>query len=81
MAFIINDDCINCGACAVECPVDAIFEPDSNLMHKNKMRKVLSSVHYFIDLLICNECGGGNEQKCVEVCPMDSIKKINSTIF
>ena len=26
MAYIINDDCISCGACVGECPVDAITE-------------------------------------------------------
>ena len=26
MAYSINADCISCGACADECPVDAIFE-------------------------------------------------------
>lgn len=29
MAYIINDDCISCGACAAECPVEAISEGDS----------------------------------------------------
>lgn len=29
MAYIINDECISCGACAGECPVDAISEGDS----------------------------------------------------
>lgn len=24
MAYVINSDCISCGACAPECPVDAI---------------------------------------------------------
>ena len=28
MAYSINTDCISCGACADECPVDAIFEGD-----------------------------------------------------
>ncbi len=29
MAYIINDDCISCGACADECPVGCISEGDS----------------------------------------------------
>ena len=28
MAYVINDDCISCGACAAGCPVEAISEPD-----------------------------------------------------
>lgn len=28
MAYIISDDCIACGACAAECPVEAISEGD-----------------------------------------------------
>lgn len=28
MAYRINDDCISCGACESECPVEAIFEGD-----------------------------------------------------
>ena len=35
MAMLITDDCINCGACAVECPMEAIFEPgESYLVNK-----------------------------------------------
>ncbi|MBR6571321.1 MAG: 4Fe-4S binding protein, partial [Clostridia bacterium] len=26
MAYIITDECISCGACQAECPVDAIAE-------------------------------------------------------
>ena len=29
MAIIITDECINCGACEPECPVEAIFEEDA----------------------------------------------------
>lgn len=29
MAFHISDDCIKCGACAAECPVEAISEGDA----------------------------------------------------
>lgn len=28
MAYRIDDSCINCGACALECPVEAISEND-----------------------------------------------------
>ena len=42
MAYIINDDCINCGACEGECPVSAISAGDSQ---------------YIIDEGICTDCG------------------------
>ena len=28
MAYKISDDCISCGACAAQCPVEAISEGD-----------------------------------------------------
>ena len=28
MAYIITEECINCGACAGECPVECISEGD-----------------------------------------------------
>ncbi len=28
MAYVINNDCINCGACEGECPVSAIVAGD-----------------------------------------------------
>ena len=42
MAYIINDDCIACGACADGCPVDAISEGDGK---------------YVIDADTCIDCG------------------------
>ena len=41
MAYIITDECISCGACQAECPVDAIAEGDK----------------YVIDADKCIECG------------------------
>jgi ferredoxin len=42
MAHIITDDCIMCGACAAECPEEAISEGDST---------------YVIDPAKCTDCG------------------------
>lgn len=41
MAYVINDDCIACGVCVDECPVDAISEGDI----------------YVIDPELCTDCG------------------------
>ena len=41
MAYVINEDCIACGTCIDECPVDAISEGDI----------------YVIDPEICTDCG------------------------
>ena len=42
MAYVISDECIMCGACAGECPVNAIAEGDGK---------------YVIDADTCIECG------------------------
>jgi ferredoxin len=42
MAHKINDECISCGACAAECPVEAITEGDET---------------YVIDPELCTDCG------------------------
>lgn len=43
MSYKINDEiCINCGACAAECPVDAIEQADSA---------------YLIRSSACTDCG------------------------
>lgn len=42
MAYVISDDCVGCGACAANCPVEAIKE-DGNKM--------------VIDAEACIECG------------------------
>ena len=42
MAYVISDDCISCGACAAECPVEAISEGDGK---------------FEIDPDKCTECG------------------------
>ncbi len=42
MAFKITDECSSCGACAAECPVNAISEGDGK---------------YVIDADTCISCG------------------------
>ncbi len=42
MAYVINENCISCGACAGECPCDAISEGEGK---------------YVIDADTCVDCG------------------------
>jgi len=61
MALKINEECISCGACAPECPVDAIFDGDE---------------HTEINDSKCIECVGHfDEPQCVNACPVDAIVK------
>ena len=58
MAMLINEECVNCGACEPECPNEAISEGDSI---------------YLIDHEKCTECVGHHDKpKCVESCPVDN---------
>ncbi len=58
MALTINEDCVACGVCEPECPVDAITEGDPL---------------YIIDPVKCVECKGYfDSPKCAEVCPTDA---------
>lgn len=42
MAYVINDSCVSCGACAGQCPVGAIAEGDGQ---------------FVIDAGTCIDCG------------------------
>ena len=42
MAYVISDECIACGSCEDECPVEAISEGDEK---------------YVIDAGLCTDCG------------------------
>lgn len=59
MAMKITEDCISCGACAPDCPVEAISEGDTI---------------YVIDPAMCVECEGHHDEpQCVGVCPVECI--------
>ncbi|MBT3232101.1 MAG: YfhL family 4Fe-4S dicluster ferredoxin [Calditrichaeota bacterium] len=59
MALYINEECINCGVCEPECPVEAITEGDE---------------FFEIDAETCIECDGHfDEPQCIEVCPVECI--------
>lgn len=76
MEMIINDDCINCGACAVECPTEAIYAPGESREENGKLLIQVSDEHFFIEVRKCDECSGLEIIKCITVCPMDAIKKM-----
>lgn len=42
MAYVITDECVSCGTCAAECPVESISEGDDK---------------YVIDADTCVDCG------------------------
>ena len=47
MAYVISDECIMCGACAAQCPVEAIAEGDGK---------------YEINADVCVSCGACADQ-------------------
>jgi ferredoxin len=51
MAYMITDDCIACGSCEDECPVEAISEGEDK---------------YVIDANLCTDCGACADQCPVE---------------
>jgi len=61
MAMRVTDECVNCVACVDVCLRDAVYEGD---------------VHYEIDPQKCTECEDEGAPKCVEVCPVECILKL-----
>jgi len=58
MVYKITSDCIYCGSCLTECPVEAIAEGPEI---------------FVIDPEKCNECAGYfEEQQCAAVCGVDA---------
>ena len=61
MSLYITDECINCDVCEEACPNKAIS---------------FGGEIYVIDSKLCTECVGHYDTPaCVEICPVDCIKK------
>ncbi len=59
----ITDECISCGACLSECPVEAIMDEDDNPQGND---------WYYVMESTCVECVGHyDEPACAQVCPTE----------
>ena len=61
MAYKITEDCISCGACAADCPVEAISEGDGIYVID------ADTCIYVIDADTCIDCGA-----CADSCPVSA---------
>ena len=74
MAYLITEDCIDCNACEIECPNNAIYGPGVTWDFENKEHEALSEDHTYIAYEKCTECVGYyDEPQCVVSCPSDAI--------
>ena len=72
MALLINEDCINCGACVPECPNTAIYVGGDEYEYQGQMLPALSQDYYYIVPEKCTECVGHfDQEQCAAVCPVD----------
>jgi len=73
MALMINEECINCGACEPECPNTAIYEGGVEYELNGETHPPLSEDLYYIVPEKCTECVGFyDEPQCSSVCPVDA---------
>ena len=85
MALKITEGCINCAACEIECPYQAIFPGGVNwravenkYLHFCRNTSIkddfVSDSHYYIVPDECTECVGISDiPKCIMVCPIAGI--------
>lgn len=65
MAVMITSECINCDACAPECPVAAILD-DSNEKNPHEGER------FYVKPETCVECvGHADTPRCAEACPTE----------
>lgn len=65
MAVMITEECINCDACAPECPVAAILD-------ENSEKNPFETERFYIKPETCVECvGHADTPRCAEACPTE----------
>ncbi len=72
MATVITEECINCGACARECPNQAIYPGGVPWELDGAQHPALREDIYYIAPDKCTECVGFHErEQCAVLCPVD----------
>ncbi len=72
MATLITEECINCGACARECPNTAIYAGGERWMLDETSGAALREDIFYIVPEKCTECVGLHDrEQCAVVCPVD----------
>lgn len=76
MAYFITDDCIDCNACEIECPNNAIYAGGAPYDLNGQEHPALHDTHTYIAYDKCTECVGYyDEPQCVAACPSEAIIK------
>ena len=74
MALLITDDCIDCNACEIECPNNAIYNAGDSWELNGEEHDTLNEDHTYIAYDKCTECVGYyDEPQCVDACPSEAI--------
>lgn len=74
MAVMITDECIDCSACEIECPNNAIYDAGVTWDYEGEEHEALSNDHTYIAYDKCTECTGFyDEPQCIPVCPSEAI--------
>jgi ferredoxin len=72
MSTLITEECINCGACARECPNTAIYAGGEQWERDGVSGAPLRQDIFYIVPDKCTECVGFHErEQCAVVCPVD----------
>jgi ferredoxin len=72
MSTLITEECINCGACARECPNTAIYAGGEYWESNGTRSPALREDIFYIVPEKCTECVGFHEhERCATVCPVD----------